>query len=68
MDLIQFNKLQTATSIKWLIESIGELAELEPVPECVSKLSIILAVMRKCHDNAPNTPNLLAKYAEKQEG
>lgn len=62
--LIQFSKLQTAVSAQYLIESIAELAEIKPVPECINKLSIVLAVMRKCHKAAPDIPNLPVEYAE----
>ena len=63
--LIQFNKAQTGTSIKWLIESISELADIDPAPECIGKLSMVLAVMRKCYDAAPDIPNLPVECAER---
>lgn len=68
--LIQFSKIQTAVACKWLIEAIAEIADIYEFEkhdkmECIEKLSIVLAVMRKCHEAAPDIPNLPPEAAEK---
>lgn len=65
-ELIQFSKIQTVTAIKWLIETISELADIEDASKCVDKLSVVLAVMRKCHEAAPSLPNLPSSAVDKE--
>lgn len=67
VELIQFNKTQTAVSIKWLIEVISELGNTEEASKHIDKLSLILAVMRRCHEAAPSLPDLPPSTAGKDK-
>jgi hypothetical protein len=54
---IQFCKQHTKVAIKWLLRSIGIIARAENLPrdveELVSDLSMVLVVLRRCHESAP---------------
>lgn len=68
LELIQFSKIQTYVARRYLIEIIGTLATSEGLPDdIVGKLSIILAVMNKCYEVAPDIPNLSPEMAEWNE-
>lgn len=68
MTPIQFSKIQTAVSVQYLIHIITELAKIEQARNLIGKLSIVLAVMRKCHEAAPDIPNLAAGSCQKVTG
>lgn len=55
--MIRFTKNHTGIAIIYLVSVIAELAEIEPTPECINKLSVVLAVIRKCHEVAPKEEN-----------
>lgn len=68
--LIQFSKVQTATCVSLLVKSISVIANCDGLPkdveEIINDLSIVLAVMRKCHKAAPHIPNLPVTMATAQ--
>ena len=64
--LIQFNKSQTRMAIVYLVRTMATLASSDDFDYLVSDLSVVLAVMRKCHDSAPDIPNLPAEAAKTQ--
>jgi len=66
IELIQFSKTQTATSIKWLIEVMSELADTEEGSKHIDKLSLVLTVMRRCYEAAPDLPSLSSDRAAKE--
>lgn len=62
--LIQFSKIQTADSVQYLIHAISELAKIEEAIHLIGNLSIVLAVMRKCREAAPDVPNLPSEMGD----
>ena len=70
MTLIQFGKTHTRRAQKLLIEVIATLAGIEgddrALDLLIDDLSIVLAVMNKCHDAAPDIPSLGSEAASKK--
>jgi len=63
--LIQFNKSQTRMAIVYLIRTIAILANSDSFDYLVDDLSIVLAIMHKCHESAPDIPNMPIEAAGK---
>jgi hypothetical protein len=58
--LISFNKAHIRTAIRWQIDVIAELAELDNLPpKVLDRLSAILVVLRRCYTAAPDEPILV---------
>lgn len=55
-NLIQFNKSHIGVAIKWQIQLISELADIVDSlqPETIDRMSAVLAVLWRCHENAPD--------------
>jgi len=55
--LISFSKPHIRTAIRWQIDVIAELSELDNLPpKTLDRLSGILVVLRRCYTAAPDEP------------
>ena len=54
--IIKFEKPHIRVAIAWLIRSMAQLANMDAPPECIGDLSMVLAVLHKCYESAPDAP------------
>ena len=64
MKLRQFNKSQTHLATRYLIRVMAELANIEQAHHLIDDLSLVLAVLHRCHKAAPEIDNLPSSAAE----
>lgn len=63
---IQFSKSHTFVARRILIEVISKLADVEGMMWLIDDLSLVLTVMNRCYEAAPDVPGQSVEIAEKE--